>query len=157
MIPRKQLGNLTPEELCQEANLLRRELETSVEYLNEIYTALYTKVRRSEVTELTLAYTSVASTGKRLSNVLSQSIGRSFTVTGGLLARANKEVVYRQEELDRKKQRIEKKKAPKPTQDPFEALFGVSSSRSSNIDSIGRQLGTPSDLGSSLKDLYGDA
>jgi hypothetical protein len=153
---RKQLGNLTPEELCQEAISLREELESSVEYLNEIYTTLYTKVRRGQPTEESYTYISVASTGKRLSNVLSQAISRSFSVTGSLLTRSNREALERQEEVERKKRRLERKKAPKPVQDPLESLYGVAPTASTDIDFIGRYKRLAPDLGSSFKELYGE-
>jgi hypothetical protein len=141
---KKPLEKLSSLELCQEASRVRSDLEEKSEYLNEVYSHLYSVTRKSSADGMTYTYLSIANAGKRLAGVVYQASRRTSSTEIRSILAAEREVAIQkksQESLDKRRKKAEedKKVALEETvqrkasesgtkgahHDPLEKLFGV--------------------------------
>lgn len=164
---RKPVVEMTPEELCQEANRLRRSISSAAEHLGSVYEALYTRMRRTPSDDMTYAFLSVANSGKRFAGMIVSAARRTEGAEARAILSAQRETNERrrrEEESERWKAREEAKKAKKkaaeeqPKKDPLELLFEVPATPVSNSDIADEMVRTLMGSGttsSDLDDLYG--
>jgi len=157
----KPLAQMTPAELCEEANFLRTSISDTAEKLHTVYSHLHSIVRKSVDGDSVYAYLSVANVGKRFSGMVMQASRRSTTMEGRLtlaIQRDNEEKTQRARESARKKESSERRqRAREERADPLEALFGVVKPKTEADPAlIDSELIPKGDLSSDLNDLYGE-
>ena len=157
----KPISQMTPAELCEEANFLRTSMSDTAERLHIVYSQLHSIVRRSVDGDSVYAYLSVANVGKRFAGMVMQASRRSSTMEGRLtlaIQRENEEKTQRAREEARKKESSERRqRAREERADPLEALFGVVRPKTeADPTLIDSELIPTGDLSSDLNDLYGE-
>lgn len=157
----KPLAEMTPAELCEEANFLRTSLSDLAERLHTVYSHLYSTARRGREGDSVYAYLSVANVGKRFAGMVMQASRRSSTMEGRLtlaIRREEEEKTQREREEARKKESAERRqRAREERADPLEVLFGVVKPKTEAAPAlIDSELIPNGDLASDLDDLYGE-
>jgi hypothetical protein len=157
----KPISQMTPAELCEEANFLRTSMSDTAERLHIVYSHLHSIVRRSVEGDSVYAYLSVANVGKRFAGMVMQASRRSSVMEGRLtlaIQRENEEKTQRARDEARKRESSERRnRAREERADPLEALFGVVKPTTEVAPAvIDSELIPNGDLSSDLNDLYGE-
>jgi hypothetical protein len=157
----KPISQMTPAELCEEANFLRTSISDLAERLNTVYSHLHSVVRRSVEGDSVYAYLSMANVGKRFAGMVMQASRRSSTVESRLtlaIQRESEEKTQRARDEAKKKEFSERRqRAREERADPLESLFGVVKPKiEADPASIDSELIPNGDLSSDLNDLYGE-
>lgn len=157
----KSIFQMTPAELCEEANSLRTLMSETSERLYTIYSQLYNIYRRSREGDSDYAYLSIAKVGKRFAGMVMQASRRSSTTEGRLTLAIHREEegkVQRARENARKKESAERRqRAREEKADPLEALFGVVTPKTeADLTLVDNEVTPKGDLSSDLDDLYGE-
>lgn len=132
---RRPVDQMTPEELCAEALRLRGVISAAAEQLQNVYSTLYHRARRSTASETTYAYINLASSGRRLVGALLQGVRRASAFDRALevakqeaedRAIREKEALAKQEARQAKKEAGKSKDKPQQAAEDPMGLYGPS-------------------------------
>jgi hypothetical protein len=149
----KAVEFMTPEELFVEASRIRQQIVTSAEKLGQVYTLLYTQVRKNP-SDLTNTFVNISNAGKRFAGSVvlgakrTEAVDRALANTKKALLEAKEQERLREEREERRRaQKEAAARAKAQRSDPY-GVF--TSSNEIPYDQ------TPDDLGSDLDALYGE-